>query len=114
MDLRAALSISIGWLQVERETENLISDLLRSGDVTTNTILILVNALYFQANWTEVFDVALTTDQPFYIDDTHQTSCEMMSRLGAGTWEIGSSPEGDLNAAVVKFAYQDPKVKTES
>jgi len=50
---------------VADKTEQRIKDLLPQGVLTTNTRLVLTNAVYFKANWVNEFLVANTTSAPF-------------------------------------------------
>jgi serpin B len=50
---------------VEEETEGRIVDLIPEGVITDLTRLVLVNAIWFKANWAEQFDPALTVDGTF-------------------------------------------------
>ncbi len=52
---------------VEKETLSKIQDLLGPSDVSTDTSLILVNALYFRAPWQEPFPEAGTAIEPFHL-----------------------------------------------
>jgi len=51
---------------VEEQTRNKITDLLTPGSVSTDTRLVLVNAVYFKGLWEEQFDKKLTQNAPFY------------------------------------------------
>ncbi|NXU04464.1 ILEU inhibitor, partial [Buphagus erythrorhynchus] len=55
-----------GW--VEERTEGKIPNLLSEGSVDSLTRLVLVNAIYFKANWAEKFQEADTTDAPFRLN----------------------------------------------
>ncbi|NNE72140.1 MAG: serpin family protein [Acidimicrobiales bacterium] len=50
---------------VEGQTEDRIVDLIPEGVITTLTRLVLVNAVYFKANWMETFDPTNTTQASF-------------------------------------------------
>ncbi len=52
-----------GW--VEDETDGKIQDLLPRGTVTTDTRLVLANAITFSAAWNQPFAAAETADRPF-------------------------------------------------
>ena len=67
---------------VESQTNDLIKDLLPPGTVTSNTRLMLVNALYFKGQWTQPFEPRLTKDSPFHLLDGSQKSIKMMGRDG--------------------------------
>jgi serpin B len=50
---------------VEDRTEGRIVDLIPSGVITELTRLVVVNAIWFKANWAEQFEPSLTTDGRF-------------------------------------------------
>ncbi len=50
---------------VERQTEGRITDLIPAGVIDDLTRLVLVNAIWFKANWQAPFDPEKTTDGPF-------------------------------------------------
>ncbi len=44
------------------------------------TIMFLINAIYFKADWASQFDKDLTDDAPFFLADGSQTTVQMMSQ----------------------------------
>jgi serpin B len=64
-DPEAARKVINAW--VEKQTLSKIQDLLGPSDITTDTSLILVNALYFRAPWQEPFQEAATGLEPFHL-----------------------------------------------
>ncbi|KFO70535.1 heterochromatin-associated protein MENT [Cuculus canorus] len=65
-----------GW--VEKQTEGKIKNLLSSRDVTTTTRLILVNAIYFKAEWEVKFQAGRTDLQPFRLSKNKTKPVKMM------------------------------------
>ncbi|KFW97007.1 Heterochromatin-associated protein MENT [Phalacrocorax carbo] len=63
---------------VEKQTKGKIKDLLRAGDVTYTTKLILVNAIYFKAEWNTKFKAEFTQLQPFRLSKNKSKSVKMM------------------------------------
>jgi len=63
---------------VEEKTEGRISDLIPSGSIDPLTRLVLVNAIWFKANWDEAFDPELTRDFPFTLLDGSTIDVPMM------------------------------------
>lgn len=59
-------------------THDKIKDLLRQGDVDSQTRLVLVNALYLYANWAELFDESLTKPGSFNTLSGEQVQASMM------------------------------------
>lgn len=54
-----------GW--VEQRTNDKIVELLPDGSITSDTQLVLTNAIYFTAAWAEPFDAGQTATRPFQI-----------------------------------------------
>uniref|UniRef100_A0A8C9G3X1 Serpin B10 n=1 Tax=Pavo cristatus TaxID=9049 RepID=A0A8C9G3X1_PAVCR len=63
---------------VEKQTESKIKNLLTSDDVKTITRLILVNAIYFKAEWEVKFQAGHTDMQPFRLSKTKTKPVQMM------------------------------------
>lgn len=67
---------------VEDETEGRIVDLIPEGAITGLTRLVLVNAIWFKANWAEQFSPDDTADGPFTRLDGSVVTVPMMHRSG--------------------------------
>lgn len=67
-----------GW--VEEQTETRIKDLLPAGAVNDQTRLVLVNAIYFLADWAEQFEKQATHDEPFTVAGGGSKSTATMHR----------------------------------
>jgi len=63
---------------VSEQTEDKINDLIPQGGVTPDTRLVLVNAIYFNADWLYPFDKDKTHDAPFVLLDGENVSVPMM------------------------------------
>uniref|UniRef100_A0A8C2K1A5 Leukocyte elastase inhibitor n=2 Tax=Cyprinus carpio TaxID=7962 RepID=A0A8C2K1A5_CYPCA len=63
---------------VEEQTENKIKDLLKPGMLTGMTRLVLVNAVYFKANWMHIFKARETEEMPFKINQNERRPVQMM------------------------------------
>jgi serpin B len=63
---------------VSEQTEDRIKDLIPQGAITPLTRLVLANAIYFDAKWTQPFDEALTRDGAFYTLDGAEATVPMM------------------------------------
>ncbi|NXF68835.1 SPB10 protein, partial [Ciccaba nigrolineata] len=63
---------------VEKQTEGKIKNLLASQDVTVATKLILVNAIYFKAEWKMKFPAENTNLQPFRLSKNKTKPVKMM------------------------------------
>jgi serpin B len=62
----------------KKETKGHIEELFRSGDMTTNTKLVLVNAIYFKADWENEFPKSETYDGSFTLADGSQVDTPLM------------------------------------
>ena len=65
---------------VSQQTRQRIKDLLKQGDITELTRLVLANAIYFNASWYRPFEEVYTRPQPFHLPDGDVT-CQMMHQL---------------------------------
>ncbi len=69
-----------GW--VEEQTERRIKELLPQGALDKLTRLVLVNAIYFLADWAEPFDKNGTYDEAFTVAGGGKRKTPMMHRAG--------------------------------
>lgn len=75
---KEAVSTINQW--VENKTNNKIKNLLREPHIMPDTKLILVNALYFRAEWNKPFQEKLSEELPFFAPDTSVTTTFMHSK----------------------------------
>ncbi|QKF94742.1 serpin [Fadolivirus algeromassiliense] len=61
---------------IYKNTNGMIRDVIKTNDIDINTILILINTIYFKANWLHRFDKHNTTKMPFY--GSEQQTVDMM------------------------------------
>jgi serpin B len=66
-----------GW--VEDQTRDKIKDLIPNGVLNSDTRMVLVNAIYFKADWLSQFDPNNTHDAPFHLLDGAETQVKMMA-----------------------------------
>jgi serpin B len=67
-----------GW--VEEQTNDKIKDLIPSGALTTDTRLVLTNAIYFKGKWVKQFNENETKEQNFQIAQNNNIPVPMMQR----------------------------------
>ncbi|KAM4834957.1 uncharacterized protein RHO17_023523 [Thomomys bottae] len=63
---------------VAKKTEDKITELLSPASVTSDTRLVLVNAVYFKGNWKRSFDKKRTHERPFKVSKNEQKPVQMM------------------------------------
>ena len=63
---------------IAAQTRNRIEDLIPRGAVNTFTRMVLTNAIYFKASWSEPFHEARTEDRPFNLLDGNQVAVATM------------------------------------
>lgn len=80
---------------VSEQTEGLIPELLPPGFVNPASVMVLVNALYLEADWARPFGKYPTEDQPFTRLDGSTVTVPLMHELELD----GPSAEGDGYAA---------------
>lgn len=62
------------------QTQEKIKDLLPEGVLNSDTRMVLVNAIYFKADWLIQFDATDTYDIPFYLLDGTDVTVKMMNQ----------------------------------
>ncbi len=86
---------------VAEQTEQRIKDLLPPRSVDNQTRLVIVNAIYFLADWAHPFDASRTQPHDFYADGVAARPVPMMSQ----TSRFAYAHEGD--AALIELPYKD-------
>lgn len=85
---------------VEKQTREKIKDLLPPGGVDPSTRLVLVNAVYFKAQWEEPFFEHATKDAPFFGASGKRT-VKMMTRTG----QFRLATAADAKLRVLELPY---------
>jgi serpin B len=67
---------------VEDRTKEKIKNLIPQGILSTDTRLVLANAVYFKSGWLDKFPERLTRDEPFHLSVDKKTDARMMHRTG--------------------------------
>ena len=65
---------------VADKTEQKIQDIIQPGILDSLTRLVLVNAVYFKANWEYQFKERLTREAPFYVEPNRPVQVPMMNQ----------------------------------
>ncbi len=87
---------------VADKTHDRIDNIL-SSPVDATLVMFLVNAVYFNAAWTQPFDSAATADADFHLPDGSTKTCRMMKTQGS----LGYLDNSDFRA--VEIPYGDGK-----
>ncbi|XP_073703169.1 leukocyte elastase inhibitor-like isoform X2 [Garra rufa] len=90
---------------VEKKTQDKIKDLLQRGDVTSDTKLILVNAIYFKGNWEQKFTKEATRDGQFKLNKTQNKPVKMMNQ--ESKFPLASIPEMDSQVLELPYVGKD-------
>ncbi|XP_018579751.1 serine protease inhibitor 3/4 isoform X4 [Anoplophora glabripennis] len=99
----AASSINT-W--VENKTNNKIRDLINPEDLDDNTVLVLVNAIYFKGKWALPFDVHNTRTEKFYLNDVDTVDVQMMHIKKKFFYK----EDANLNAKVLELPYSNKNI----
>ena len=83
-DTEAARTTINRW--VEQQTEDRIKNLVLPGNLSAETLLVLVNAIYFKGNWASQFDPALTREAPFWMTADKSVPVPMMTQTQTVRW----------------------------
>ena len=86
------------------KTNNLIKDLISPGSLDPDTRLMLLNAVYFKANWQLPFKKDFTTKNKFFVSQESVVDIDMMFQEN----EILYGLNKDLQSQVVSLKYEDP------
>ncbi|MFN0078938.1 MAG: serpin family protein [Prosthecobacter sp.] len=68
---------------ISQQTNAKIPEIVPAGALDPLTLMVLVNAVYFDMPWDEQFTKTLTTDQPFHIDAAHAKTVPLMFKQHA-------------------------------
>ncbi len=77
---------------VSDQTEKRIEDLIPQGSISSNTRLVLTNAIYFNAAWALPFNPKATADGPFHLINGDEVAVPMMKQTAyfgytkSGNW----------------------------
>ncbi len=106
---------------VENNTSGKIKDLIAQGTITTDTRLILTNAVYFKGSWTSPFDTHGTSDQEFRTGGGGTVTTSMMQQtdnefdyMENSTLQMLKMPyEGDALSMLILLPKKDDLAKLE-
>ncbi len=96
-DAQGSADVINGW--VNTETEGKIKELVPATAISGATVLILTNAIYFNAAWKEPFKESATQNGPFTKTDGSQVTVPMMSGFQEAPYAEGD----DYQALVMPY-----------
>uniref|UniRef100_A0A4D5R9I2 Leukocyte elastase inhibitor n=1 Tax=Scolopendra viridis TaxID=118503 RepID=A0A4D5R9I2_SCOVI len=86
---------------VAKQTHDKIKELFQPGSLSADTVLALVNAIYFKGNWKSQFSKESTTDMDFYMTSDEKKMVKMMSIKKTFPY----AEDSDLKAQVLELPY---------
>ena len=92
---------------VADKTRNKINNLIGHNDINSNTIMILINAIYFKGNWLTKFDKLKTREEFFYPLNGEKRLVNMMTMTSLFVYKY--NPAG-LRAASCQFSYSGDSI----
>ena len=92
-----------GW--VNKQTQGKIDNLVKPDSLSNMTAMVLVNAIYFQGDWTYPFEKDATKDEPFQLVGRKKVNVPMMRREKME--QYGYMKGEDFQA--VRLPYGNPK-----
>jgi serine protease inhibitor len=69
-----------GW--VKEQTQDRIEELIQPGILSSDTVLVLANAVYFKGPWLQPFDPQQTRSAPFHVAPNRTVSVPTMQQTG--------------------------------
>jgi len=93
---------------VAKATHGLIEEITEPSSIDPMTRLMLINAIYFKANWKIRFDGKMTRPMTFKVRKGLEVKCDGMNLPKANlNW---ASPQG-LNGEILELPYDDPNFR---
>lgn len=94
-----------GW--VDEKTHSKIKEIVEKSDITAETRIILLNAVYFKGRWAKAFKKEDTEDRTFFLDA--KTEKKVPTMWASGKYVYGEL--SDLNASFVELPYENKDLK---
>ncbi|ESO82151.1 hypothetical protein LOTGIDRAFT_198226 [Lottia gigantea] len=90
-----------GW--VKESTKGKIQEVLQPNSLKSNTAMLLLNAIFFKADWDVKFDPSLTVNRLFIMGPDNEVEIPFMRRMAS--FRTGYSEE--LDCATLELPYKD-------
>jgi len=78
LDFNNPVSVEVINNWVDENTNHKIPEIL--SEINPETVMFLINAIYFKGSWTALFDPAQTSDSPFYMEDGTELTIPTMKQ----------------------------------
>jgi len=91
---------------VSNKTRGLIEDLVPPTSVDADTRLMLLNAVYFKANWMRKFEARNTRKRSFYLNNERTLEVEADMMGIEGVFRVGE--DKIINADMISLQYENP------
>merc|ERR1712183_856676 len=92
---------------VKTETRDKITDLIPADSLNAMTRLVLVNAVYFKADWEAQFEKDNTGPEKFWTSETESKEVEMMSLMGH---KMNFASLDKLECTMVELPYKGNRI----
>ena len=93
-------AVSIINLWVDEKTQHKIPKIIEP-PIGHDVVMFLINAIYYKADWKYQFEADKTREEPFYLDGSTDTTCQMMTFEGASEFNFYY----DDNISAVELPY---------
>lgn len=90
-----------GW--VKEKTNHKIKEIVKKDDLDNDTRILLLNAVYFNADWIKIFKESSTTKDQFHRNSSESVEVDMMHQRQR--YRYGDSEE--LNSQIIELPYVD-------
>ncbi|XP_035826973.1 serpin B3 [Aplysia californica] len=87
---------------IERNTHDMIKNVVKSNSITSDTVMLLVNTLFFKGNWAENFDVYKTQKKPFHQLGGARSQVDMMK----DERHVNFKSDNSLKADMVRIPFK--------
>ena len=91
-----------------KETKDKIKDLIQPESLNELTVLVLVNAIYFKADWKHQFDKTKTEEKDFYLEGSTPQKVPMMELSSDESFELADLPS--LKSKMLRLPYKGERI----
>ncbi len=88
---------------VSNKTNNKINNIIDASSLSQQTMMILINAIYFKATWSDQFKERYTEKQDFHLLDGSVQQVDMMNQIKS--FQLQINPQG-LKASLLTIPYK--------